>query len=178
MGFIDITHDQPHRVNKLSIWVHDLRKDASVAPSSSTLEANDSSDSSPHTTSTVASKPRIQPLFRPLNDSELALLKRDPDTALWPTPKWIVGSWLSQSISEITNNLQDAVGHLTGCAPVTPILLEEKGRENVAKRNPYPFPLPLNMELDEEYRADRIMKGWGSPSQNLRGEPQHWNAKN
>ncbi|KAK8023850.1 hypothetical protein PG993_011916 [Apiospora rasikravindrae] len=34
------------------------------------------------------------------------------------------------------------------------------------------------MVLDEEYRADRIMRGFGSPNQNLKGERQHWNAKN
>ncbi|KAK7972617.1 hypothetical protein PG996_006825 [Apiospora saccharicola] len=63
----------------------------------------------------------VQRQFRALTEIEMEPLKQRPNdnTSLWPKPNRHTGSWPSHNINEITLFLADALGYLTGTAPIS-----------------------------------------------------------
>ncbi|KAK8074026.1 hypothetical protein PG994_004925 [Apiospora phragmitis] len=106
---------------------------------------------------------------------ELAMLKHDPSHHLWPKPLWLLGDWLAQTADEVLEILKDVFGYLRGCAPLS---VEELANphEGDIKPNQYPFKIPVNVELNDEFRGDSIMRGLYLPAYNLQGKRQHCKA--
>ncbi|KAK8102329.1 hypothetical protein PG984_015475 [Apiospora sp. TS-2023a] len=117
----------------------------------------------------------VQSQFRALTEIEMEPLKQRPNdkTSLWPKPNRHTGSWPSHNLNEITLFLADALGYLTGTAPISD--------DELAKytwNEKLPFKVPVKVLLDIAYRSDAIMDGLYSPSENLGGKRQHWQARN
>ncbi|KAK8074016.1 hypothetical protein PG994_004915 [Apiospora phragmitis] len=104
--------------------------------------------------------------FRRLRAAEMSKLAEFQNPLLRPRPDPYFGKCFgSQTASEITGNLQQAIGYFTGSAPVSDegLLKGDDIRETW-----FSLKVSVHVVLDSDYRGDAIIYGHDSPAENRR----------